>query len=104
MKNKIFEGMNHISVILDNYYESDKVVDSVHFSQTWADTSLGFGMFGGQAFTSALTSVIFLDDGKIDVWFAGQKAYTVPRMNQAFFEDLSKRWLKSVHESIVYMN
>lgn len=67
-------------------------------------TCLGFGGIGGQALTSALTSVIFKTDGKIDVFFGGRKAYTIPKMNQTFYDDLNKRYLKSVRESKVYMD
>lgn len=104
MRSSSFEEMIRVALALDNQYKEGDFWDVVHFSQTWGSTALGFGGIGGQAMTSALTSVIFRNDGKIDVLFGGRKAYTVPKMNQAFFDDLSKRCLKSVSESSVYKN
>lgn len=36
------------------------------FPQTWGDTSLGFGGMGGQAITTALTTII--GDNQNNVW------------------------------------
>lgn len=104
MRSARFEEMIRVALALDNQYRDENIGDVVHFSQMWGSTTLGFGGIGGQALTSAITSVIFRNDGKIDVLFGGRKAYTVPKMNQAFFDDLSKRCLKSVSESSVYRN
>lgn len=104
MRNQRFEEMIRVALALDNQYRDEDIADVVHFSQTWGSTCLGFGGFGGQTLTSAITSVVFKADGKIDVLFGGRKAYTVPKMNQAFYDDLNKRYVKSVSESVVYMN
>ena len=104
MRNQIFEEMVSLALALDNQYKDEDIADIVHFSQTWESTCLGFGGIGGQALTSALTSVIFKTDGKIDVFFGGHKAYTIPKMNQTFYDDLNKHYLKSVRESKVYMD
>ena len=104
MRNQIFEEMVSLALALDNQYKDEDIADIVQFYQTWGSTCLGFGGIGGQALTSALTSVIFKTDGKIDVFFGGRKAYTIPKMNQTFYDDLNKRYLKSVRESNVYMD
>lgn len=104
MRNQRFEEMIRVALSLDNQYKDEDVADIVHFSQTWGSTCLGFCGIGGQALTSAITSVVFRTDGKIDVLFGGRKAYTVPKMNQAFYDDLTKRYVKSVSESKVYMD
>ena len=69
MRNQIFEEMVSLALALDNQYKDEDIADIVHFSQTWESTCLGFGGIGGQALTSAITSVIFKTDGKIDVFF-----------------------------------
>lgn len=104
MRNQRFEEMIRVALALDNQYKDEDICDIVHFSQTWPSTCLGFSGIGGQSLTSAITSVVFKTDGKIDVLFGGRKAYTVPKMNQAFYDDLTKRYVKSVSESSVYMN
>ena len=103
MRNQIFEEMVSLALALDNQYKDEDIADIVQFYQTWGSTCLGFGGIGGQALTSALTSVIFKTDGKIDVFFGGRKAYTIPKINKKLNKDLNKRYLKSVQESNDYM-
>ena len=58
-----------------------------HFQQTWGDTSLGFAEVGGQALTSAYTTVV-TDHRSACVYFAGIHAYTVQEINNKFMEDV----------------
>lgn len=103
MKNNNFEEIIRVALVLDNYYKSDEICDIIQFSQTWGNTALGFDGIGCDMITSSITSVIFKNDGKIDVFFGRKKAYTVPKMNQFFLDDLNKHYLRPVRESSVYM-
>ena len=60
-----------------------------HFPQTWGSTALGFGGVGGQAFTTAYTTVV-MDHIAAAVYFGGRLAYVIPEVNQAFMEDLAR--------------
>lgn len=87
------------------------------FPQTWASTALGFdkyGGFGGQAFTSAYTTVVEIeyrvegggisavDDRYYAVFFDGRFAYMYLNPSKQFFDDLDKRNMKSQRDSQVY--
>ena len=103
MKSEKFEEIIRVALALDNYYKNNEIRDIVQFSQTWSSTALGFGGVGGDMLTSAITSVVFKQDGKIDVFFGRRKAYTIPKITQSFVDDLNKRYLRPVSESSVYM-
>lgn len=62
------------------------------FPQVWGDTSLGFGGIGGQAITTAYTTVI-IDNaaGWCGVFFGEGLAYTILNPNPLFYEDL-RNW------------
>ena len=67
------------------------------FSQVWGSTSLGFGGWGGQAFTKAYTTVMHeIVSYFFCVFFDRELAYTVFDANAEFFEDLKNRNLESV--------
>ena len=87
------------------------------FPQTWASTALGFdehGGLGGQAFTSAYTTVVEIkyrvkgggfstvDDRYYAVFFDGRFAYMYFNPSEQFFKDLDKRFMKSQRGSQVY--
>lgn len=74
------------------------------FPQIWGSTSLGFGGIGGQAMTSAYTTVI-VDDyyGWCGVFFGEILAYTVFNPNQMFYEDLHNRQMESVSRQGKYL-
>jgi len=58
------------------------------FSQTWGSTALGFGGIGGQAMTSAYTTVIW--DDYYNVWavyFGERMAYIIKDPNNLFKEN-----------------
>jgi hypothetical protein len=62
------------------------------FVQTWSSTALGFGGFGGQAFTSAYVCVIESNlIGQYAVYFGGRLAYVIERPNPQFFTDIASQ-------------
>lgn len=67
------------------------------FPQVWSSTALGFGGIGGQAITTAYTTVVESDiDASCCVYFGGQFAYRIERPNEQFFEDLMKQQMTNV--------
>lgn len=74
------------------------------FPQTWGDTALGFGGIGGQAITSAYTTVI-IDEytGWCGVFFNEGLAYVVHDPNQYFFEDLRNGEMQPVFKKGRYL-
>jgi len=61
------------------------------FEQTWGSTALGFGGIGGQAMTSAYTTVIW--DYTINIWavyFGNRMAYIILDPNDLFMENVFK--------------
>jgi len=70
-----------------NCRPDDLDVQVAHFEQDWGDTSLGFGGIGGQAITSAYTTVITCN-GSAAVYFAGRHAYSIPEYNNRFILDV----------------
>lgn len=59
------------------------------FPQTWSSTALGFGGVGGQAITSAYTTIIESTHGKgFCVYFGGRFAYLIEKPNDHFFGDI----------------
>ena len=82
-------------------YKDIELVAEV-FPQTWASTALGFGGVGGQAMTTAYTTV-FIDwlKGVAIIFFDSRLAYLVEDWNNKFLEDLKKRELLSVERAMV---
>ena len=67
------------------------------FPQVWSSTAMGFGGIGGQAITTAYTTVVESDiDTSCCVYFGGQFAYRIERPNEQFFEDLMKQQMTKV--------
>lgn len=57
------------------------------FPQVWGSTALGFGGLGGQAITTADTTIV--SDGRsAAVYFGGRLAYVIERVGQAFWDDV----------------
>lgn len=72
--------------------------DIINFKQTWGSTALGFGGMGGDAMTSAYTTV--LRRGNIwFVFFDGKFAYKVSIDDEVFYEDMKNRRLCFVKEA-----
>ena len=75
------------------------------FEQTWGSTALGFGGIGGQAMTSAYTTVIQdVYSGWYGVFFGERLAYKIKKPNQKFNEDVLHRNMKPAYQCGVYKN
>lgn len=75
------------------------------FSQTWGSTALGFGDIGGQAITTAYTTIIEnVDLGYVAVFFGEHMAYIIKHPNEKFVEDVKKRNMCSVSNCSKYEN
>lgn len=73
------------------------------FSQTWGSTALGFSGIGGQAMTSAYTTIIeSVDLGYVAVFFGERMAYIIKQPNEKFVEDVKKREMCSVRNHYKY--
>lgn len=73
------------------------------FPQIWGSTALGFNGIGGQAMTSAYTTVVSdLNEGYHSVFFGEALAYTVFNPNDKFFKDIARHKMRSVRESAIY--
>lgn len=74
------------------------------FPQTWGSTALGFGGIGGQAMTSAYTTVVIDNNsGYVGVFFSSRLAYIIKEPNSLFTEDLSKQHMKDVTHKSLYI-
>lgn len=73
------------------------------FLQAWASTALGFGGIGGQAMTSAYTTVIWEENtGIYGVFFGERLAYAIKSPNDLFMEDLACHRMKEYSQSKAY--
>jgi hypothetical protein len=67
------------------------------FPQTWGSTALGFGGIGGQAITTAYTTVVESDiDASCCVYFGGRFAYRIEHPNEQFRKDLFEQRMNEV--------
>jgi len=74
------------------------------FEQTWGNTALGFGGIGGQAITSAYTTVVRdMYSGWCGVFFGERLAYKIKDPNQKFNEDVLYRDMKPTYQYGVYI-
>lgn len=61
------------------------------FPQTWGSTAFGFGGVGGQAMTTAYTTVVHeAVSNYAGVFFGNSLAYTIHDPNQEFWNDVSR--------------
>ena len=73
------------------------------FPQAWGSGCLGFGGIGGQAITTAQTTVIYCPgNGSACVYFGGRLAYVIRNPNRRFFEDLYARNMAEVSRRFKY--
>lgn len=74
------------------------------FPQVWGSTALGFGGVGGQAMTSAYTTVVEdIESGYYGVFFGTRMAYIIKNPNQKFFEDMSHEQMAEVSKKGLYI-
>ena len=94
----------HIDCCNNNHHNSDDVI--YVFPQTWPNTGGGMAEFGyvyGQMFMEQYTTVIYSKKhGKAQVWFDNQLGYTINRLTDRFWEDLSKQRMKNRGHSRYY--
>ena len=74
------------------------------FLQTWGSTALGFSGIGGQAMTSAYTTVVReIYSNWCGVFFGDRLAYKIENPNHTFNEDVCKFQMKPVSERNKYI-
>ena len=89
------------------YTEGEKRIypefDVIVFSQIWGSTALGFDGIGGQAMTSAYTTVIQEEImGVYGVFFGNSLAYIIENPSDEFFEDIKRFNMKPVNKCSAY--
>lgn len=85
--------------LADNYPRLE--FEAEMFPQTWSSTALGFGGIGGQAITTAYTTVFHETYHDIHaVFFSNQLAYIVKKSNEAFNADLLTRNMADVGKAV----
>lgn len=90
IQERFFNNIQNDLIQNDIRYPEFEVIDV--FSQTWGSTALGFGGIGGQAMTSAYTTIIQnIDLGYVGVFFGERMAYIIKHPNDKFREDLQNR-------------
>lgn len=73
------------------------------FLQAWGSTALGFGGVGGQAMTSAYTTVIWEKNiGIYGVFFGEKLGYVIENPNMVFLDDLVYHRMKECSQSGMY--
>ena len=72
------------------------------FPQQWGSTALGFGGVGGAAMTTAQTVVVVGYNRDACVYFGGQFAYRVPKVNQRFYDDINSQMMADVMTASIY--
>lgn len=70
--------------------------ECVMFSQSWGNTSMGFGGIGGQAITPAYTVVVYGPNRDACVYFGGRFAYHIERINGVFLDDVQSYKMHAV--------
>ncbi len=90
---EINDTLNKVGKYIEENYKNLIIEDIIVFSQTWSDTSCGFGGMAGQSFTSAFTTVLLSSEGCI-VFIGDRYAYTVKKPSVNFINDLQCRHLK----------
>lgn len=91
MTTNISELIENLKTVDERLGHRGDILSIETFSQTWGSTALGFGGWGGQAITTANTTVIRLGNGQWPVFFGGKLAYVVENPTKEFHEDLLNR-------------
>lgn len=73
----------------------DRDIKSIHFSQLWGSTALGYGGIGCDAMTTAETIIIFIRNGPARVYFGREQlAYEIDMPNRLFWNDVKNHNMK----------
>lgn len=91
MTTNIAELIENLKAVDEKLGHRGDILSIETFSQTWGSTALGFGGWGGQAITTANTTVVRLGNGQYPVFFGSGLAYVVENPTKEFFEDLQNR-------------
>ena len=78
-------GMAHMNRTRRPYQDE---VDVYSFPQGWGSTALGFGGVGGQAITTAQTTVVVCQPAAA-VYFGRRLAYVIKNINSRFMSDVA---------------
>ena len=81
---------------------TDRDVEVYSFTQTWDSTALGFGGIGGQAMTTAQTTIV-TDFQTYCVYFGGRLAYKIENPNTKLIEDIMQHNLVAVGQQGKYI-
>lgn len=87
------------------YFKNHGFEPELHvFPQIWGSTALGFGGIGGQAMTSAYTTVAVDEySGFCGVFFGTRMAYLIKKPNQKFFEDMKNERMATKNRMAIYI-
>lgn len=91
MTTNITELIENLKAVDEKLGHRRDILDIQTFSQTWGSTALGFGGIGGNALTTANTTVIRLGNGQWPVFFGSRLAYVVENPTKEFYKDLLNR-------------
>ena len=91
MTTNIAELIENLKAVDEKLGHRRDILEIITFSQAWGSTALGFGGFGGQAITTANTTVVRLGNGLWYVFFGSKLAYVVENPTKEFHEDLLNR-------------
>ncbi|SDK39124.1 hypothetical protein [Bradyrhizobium ottawaense] len=76
-------------------------IEVYSFPQGWGSTALGFGGIGGQAMTSAQTTVVMCSPSAA-VYFGRRLAYVIKTVNGKFMADLASHAMSDVRRHSQY--
>jgi len=76
-------------------------IEVYSFPQSWGSTALGFGGVGGQAITTAQTTVVISSPGAA-VYFGRRLAYVIQNVNVRFGKDLASFNMAEVRQRFKY--
>jgi hypothetical protein len=65
-------------------------IEVYSFPQCWGSTALGFGGIGGQAMSSAQTTVV-ISGYSAAIYFGKGLAYVIPKFNSAMMADIASQ-------------
>jgi len=86
---------------IEKWQDDPEEYSLISFGQSWASTALGFGGIGGQAITSAQTT-IFSDYSHAIVFIGGRFAYHIQNPNEDFWKDVANQGIKKVSQASQY--
>ena len=96
--------LDNVNTYISEHYKNIEIDDFRCFSQTFPDTTIGFGGYGGQTFTSAFVIIVeaYANNAvpMFFVFFNGRHAYSVVNPTEEFYHDMFNNYMKSIHEAL----